>query len=224
MCSRYFLDADGNVIAFTFQVPVHDRIRKRYNIAPTQEAPVIRSAREGGREVAMLRWGLVPFWARDPSVATRMINARSETVKEKPAFRQAFRSRRCAIPASGFYEWTGEPRRRVPHAITVEGRPLVAFAGLWECWKDAQGSPLETFTILTTAANPFMAPMHDRMPAILAQGDLDAWLAGSTEEAWKAIRPYAERPMREREVSRALNNPRNESPDVWTLAAEDLLR
>ena len=216
MCSRYFLDADGNVIAYTFSVPVHDRIRKRFNIAPSQEAPVVRAAESGAREVAMLRWGLVPFWAKDPSLGSRMINARSETVKEKPAFRQAFKARRCAIPASGFYEWTGDPKHRVPHAITVEGRPLIAFAGLWECWRDPEGEPLETFTILTTAANRFVAGMHDRMPAILAGGDIDTWLTGGIEDAWKVIRPYPEEAMRERTVSRALNNPRNESPDVWT--------
>lgn len=219
MCSRYFLDADGNVIAYTFQVPVHDRIRKRFNIAPSQEAPVIRAAQEAGaREVAMLRWGLVPFWAKDPSVGSRMINARSETVIEKPAFRQAFRSRRCAIPASGFYEWTGDPKHRVPHAITVEGRPVIAFAGLWECWKDAQGKPLETYTILTTAANDFVAGMHDRMPAILGANDLDTWLAGSVEQAWKLIGPYPGEAMRERVVSRAVNNPRNESPELLSAA------
>ncbi len=222
MCSRYFLDADGNVIAYTFRVPVNDRIRKRFNIAPTQEAPVVRAAREGGaREIAMLRWGLVPSWARDPSGATRMINARSETVREKPAFRQAFRSRRCAVPASGFYEWTGEAKRRVPHAITVQGRALIAFAALWERWKDARGAPLETYTILTTAANRFVAPMHDRMPVILADGDLDAWLSGTPEDAWQAIRPYPEEAMRERAVSRALNDPRNESPEVWENDAQD---
>ena len=220
MCSRYFLDADGNIIAFTFQVPVHDRIRKRYNIAPSQEAPVVRATEGGARELAMLRWGLVPFWAKDPSVASRMINARSETVMEKPAFRQAFRSRRCAIPASGFYEWTGDPKHRIPHAITVEGRPLVAFAGLWECWKDAAGKPLETFTILTTSANRFVSGMHDRMPAILVDGDIDAWLTGGIEDAWKVIRPYPEESMRERVVSRALNNPRNESPDVWEMRSD----
>jgi putative SOS response-associated peptidase YedK len=215
MCSRYFLDADGNVIAYTFSVPVHDRIRKRFNIAPSQEAPVVRADASGTRRIAMLRWGLVPFWAKDPSLGSRMINARSETVKEKPAFRQAFKSRRCAIPASGFYEWTGDPKHRVPHAITVEGRALIAFAGLWECWKDPEGKPLETFTILTTAANRFVAGMHDRMPAILADGDVDTWLTGGIEDAWKVIRPYPEEAMRERTVSRALNNPRNESPDVW---------
>jgi putative SOS response-associated peptidase YedK len=215
MCSRYFLDADGNVIAFTFGVPADIRIAPRVNIAPSQEAPVIRARKEGGgRELAMLRWGLVPFWAKDPAIASRMINARCETIAGKPAFREAFRSRRCAIPASGFYEWTGEPRRRVPHRISIEERPLIAFAGLWERWKDAQGKPLDTYTIVTTPANGFVSAMHDRMPAILADADIDTWLSGTAEEAWTAIRPCPDEAMRERAVSRALNDPRNETPDL----------
>jgi|SRR5215831_13382128 len=212
MCSRYFLDADGNIIAYTFRVPAEPRIVRRANIAPTQEAPVIRATRDGAaREVAMLRWGLVPFWAKDPSIGHKLINARSESALEKPAFREAFRARRCAIPASGFYEWTGVPKHRVPHAITVEGRPIVAFAGLWERWKGANGQRLETYTILTTAANAFVAPMHDRMPAILAEHDIDAWLTAPPEEAAKLVRPYPDGALREREVSRAINDPRNET-------------
>jgi putative SOS response-associated peptidase YedK len=211
MCSRYFLDADGDVIAYAFRVPASERIASRFNIAPTQEAPVIRTAVGGGRELAMLRWGLVPSWAKDPSVAHRMINARGETVREKPAFRDAFRMRRCAVPASGFYEWTGDARYRVPHAITVAGRSIVAFAGLWESWRDASGKALETYTILTTEANGFIAPMHDRMPAILGENDLDPWLAGPAEDAWSVIRPYPDAELREREVTREVNNPRNES-------------
>lgn len=235
MCSRYFLDADGNIIAYTFQVPVHDRIRKRFNIAPTQEAPVIRRGREapsgnlpareaptagsenGAREVAMLRWGLVPFWAKDPAIGGKLINARCETVAEKPAFRSAFKRQRCVIPASGFFEWTGEPRHRVPHAITIEGRSLLAFAGLWESWKDAEGKPLETYTIITTPANRFMTGMHDRMPAILEHADIDTWMSGSPEDAWKLIKPHADEPMREREVTRALNSSTFESDDALTL-------
>ena len=212
MCSRYFLDADGNIIAYTFRVAAEPRILRRVNIAPTQDAPVIRATRDGtGREVAMLRWGLVPFWAKDASIGPKLINARSESAMEKPAFREAFRARRCAIPASGFYEWTGVPKHRVPHAITVAGRPIVAFAGLWERWKDAHGQRLETYTILTTAANAFVAPMHDRMPAILAEHDIDAWLTAPPEDAAKLVRPYPDGELREREVSRAINDPRNET-------------
>ena len=119
MCSRYFLDADGNIIAYTFHVPVHDRVRKRFNIAPTQEAPVVRVGATGVREVALLRWGLVPSWAKELKVGTRMINARGETVAEKPAFRAAMKQRRCIVPATGFFEWQGEPGAKQPFAITV---------------------------------------------------------------------------------------------------------
>src|SRR5438067_141368 len=153
MCSRYFLDADGNIIAYTFRVPVDERVRKRFNIAPTQDAPVVRVAKDGAREVAMLRWGLVPFWAKDAKVGTKMINARSEEARAKPAFREAMRERRCAVPASGFYEWRGEPGRKQAYAVTMPEGKLFAFAGLWERWRPRQGEPLETFTIMTTDAN-----------------------------------------------------------------------
>jgi putative SOS response-associated peptidase YedK len=217
MCSRYFLDADGNVIAYTFSVPVHDRIRKRFNIAPTQEAPVVRTAESGAREVAMLRWGLVPSWARDLSIGNRMINARSETAAEKPSFRQALRKRRCLVPASGFYEWTGEPGHKIPHAITVADQPVFAFAGLWECWHDKanpDAPPVETFTLLTTSANRALAAVHDRMPVILAAGDHENWLHARPEEAAQLLRPYADDAIRERVVSTRVNNPRNEAEDL----------
>ncbi|HXN15120.1 MAG TPA: SOS response-associated peptidase [Usitatibacter sp.] len=214
MCSRYFLDADGNVIAYTFTVPVDERIRPRFNIAPTQEAPVIRAAKDGGREVAMLRWGLVPFWAKDPKIGHKMINARGETVLEKPAFRNAFASRRCIVPASGFFEWTGAPGAKLPHAITLADRPLIAMAGLWERWRDAPGVPLETYTILTTPASQFMSAIHDRMPLILETADIDAWLSGPLDEARELVKPYAGEAMREREVNRLLNNPRNDSAEL----------
>jgi putative SOS response-associated peptidase YedK len=217
MCSRYFLDDDGNIIAHTFQVPVHDRIRRRFNIAPTQEAPIIRAAAQGGREVALLRWGLVPPWAKELAIGNRMINARSETVREKPAFRDAFRQRRCVVPASGFFEWTGEPKWRVPHAVTLEDRPLLSFAGLWESWKDAAGRPIETYTIITTPANRFMSGMHDRMPAILGHADVERWISATPDEAWPLIKPHADEPMRAREVTRALNSVAFESEDALCL-------
>jgi putative SOS response-associated peptidase YedK len=213
MCSRYFLDADGNVIAYTFRVPVHPGIRKRFNIAPTHEAPVVRAGAGGTREVVLLRWGLIPSWAKEPSIGSKLINARSETLAEKPAFRAALRQRRCIVPASGFFEWTGDARYRVPHAITVEGRPIVPFAGLWEAWKAPSGATIETYTIVTTDANRFVSGMHDRMPAILDEGDIDAWLHGSPEEAQAALRPYADAAMREHVVSRALNSP-NAEPEA----------
>ncbi len=216
MCSRYFLDADGNVIAYTFNVPVHDRIRKRFNIAPTQEAPVVRVNAEGEREVAMLRWGLVPFWALDPSIGNRMINARSETVAEKPSFRNAFKARRCIVPASGFFEWKGEPGRKQPYAITAADQPLFAFAGLWESWRDKSqpdAPAVETFTILTTDANEAVAAIHDRMPVILPADRLQDWLAGPPAQAQALLAPYAG-PVKIRAISKAVGNPRNDTPEI----------
>jgi putative SOS response-associated peptidase YedK len=216
MCSRYFLDADGNVISYTFHVPVHDRIRKRYNIAPTQEAPVVRATEGGAREVAMLRWGLVPYWAKDLKIGTKMINARSETVEEKPSFREAFKRRRCIVPATGFFEWQGDPGHKQPFAITFGDQPLFAFAGLWERWRDRanpDAAPIETYTILTTDSNPAVAAIHDRMPVVLPPSAHDTWLSGTPQEARTLLTPYAG-PTSLRAVSKLAGNPRNDVPEV----------
>jgi putative SOS response-associated peptidase YedK len=211
MCSRYFLDADGNVIAYTFNVPPTDKVRKRFNIAPTQEAPVVRGG-AGGREIALLRWGLVPYWARDLKVGTKMINARAESVAGKPAFRSAFQKRRCIVPATGFFEWQGEPGRKQPYAITLPHEKLIAFAGLWERWKPAEGEPVETFTIVTTEANRQVAQIHDRMPVILPMEAVETWLTAPAEEALALLKPYggdtALRP-----VGKFVSNVNNEGPE-----------
>ena len=212
MCSRYFLDADGNIIAYTFRVPVKDRIRKRFNIAPTQEAPVIRAGAGGEREVAMLRWGLVPPWAKDLKVGTNMINARSEGIEAKPSFREAVKQRRCIVPASGFFEWQGEPGRKQPYAITVPGRPLFAFAGLWERWKPRDGEPVETFTIVTTEANDRIARIHDRMPVILPMDAIDTWLTAPLDEARALLAPWAGE-VDLRAVGRHVSNVNHEGPE-----------
>ncbi|HEX4331635.1 MAG TPA: SOS response-associated peptidase [Usitatibacter sp.] len=212
MCSRYFLDADGNVIAYTFAVPENTLMRRRYNIAPTQEAPVVRVAGDGARELALLRWGLVPSWAKELAAGTKMINARAEGVEAKPAFRAAARSRRCLVPATGFYEWKALPGRKQPYAITTE-RPLFAFAGLWESWMPREGGkPIETFTIITTEANPAIASVHDRMPVILPRDAEDAWLAGDAKDAMALLTPYAA-DTKLRAVGPAVGNSRNEAPE-----------
>ena len=212
MCSRYFLDADGNVIAFTFRVPVNERIGRRYNIAPTQEAPVVRAGALGAREAAMLRWGLVPPWAKDVAVGNRMINARAEGIETKPAFREAVRSRRCLVPATGFYEWKAIAGRKQPYAINTPDRPVFAFAGVWERWQPGAGPAIETFAIVTTDASPAVAPIHDRMPVIVPPGDEDKWLAGPVDEALSILKPY-EGTVGVRAVSRIVSDPRNEVPE-----------
>ena len=212
MCSRYFLDADGNIIAYTFRVPANDRVARRFNIAPTQEAPVVRQADGGGRELALLRWGLVPSWAKDLGVGTKMINARAESVAEKPAFREALRKRRCLVPATGFFEWQGPPGRKQPYAISVPEAPLFAFAGLWESWRAAGGETVQTFAIVTTDANPAVAAIHDRMPVILTPAQADAWLDASVEDARALLAPYTG-DVRLRPVTRRMSDPRAEGPE-----------
>ena len=211
MCSRYFLDADGNVIAYTFAVPENPAVRRRFNIAPTQEAPVVRVGANGAREIAMLRWGLVPPWAKELAAGTKMINARAEGVEAKPAFRAAIRERRCLVPATGFYEWKGLPGRKQPYAITID-RPLFAFAGLWETWTPRGGEPVQTFTIITTEANPAIASVHDRMPVILPKEAEAAWLAGDAKDALAVLSPYAAE-TKLRAVGPAVGNSKNEAPE-----------
>jgi putative SOS response-associated peptidase YedK len=220
MCSRYFLDADGNIIAYTFRVPVREPIRKRFNIAPTQHAPVIRVDAQGVREVAQLRWGLVPFWARELAAGNKMINARCEGIESKPAFRAAVRERRCLVPASGFFEWKGAPGRKQPFAITLPDRALFALAGLWETWKAPGGEAVETFTIVTTGANESIARIHDRMPVILPEEAEEGWLTGAPIEACKLLTPYSGA-VNLRAVSRIVSNSRNDGPECLNDAEPD---
>jgi putative SOS response-associated peptidase YedK len=213
MCSRYFLDADGHVIAYTFRVPAVPGVSKRFNIAPTQQAPVVRVSREGAREIAMLRWGLVPFWAKELRIGTTMINARSEGIDAKPAFREAMKSRRCVVPATGFFEWQGErPGRKQPYAITVPEMPVFGFAGLWERWRPEKDAvPVETFTIATAEANEAVARIHDRMPVILPMEAIDTWLTGPADAARALLKPY-EGHVELRAVGTFVSNVNNEGP------------
>ena len=212
MCSRYFLDADGNIIAHTFRVPLRGPIRKRFNIAPTQEAPVVRVSKDGEREVAILRWGLVPSWAKDLKVGTRMINARCEGVEAKPSFREAVRQRRCIVPATGFFEWQGKAGHKQPFAITLPGQSLFAFAGLWERWKGTDSEPVETFTIVTNEANESVARIHDRMPVILPMDAIETWLTAAPEDARQLLKPY-EGAIELRAVGKYVSNVSNEGPE-----------
>lgn len=190
----------------------------RYNIAPTQDAPIIRLA-EGGaaRRIGLLRWGLLPHWAKSPATAARMINARSETAADKPAFREAFRQRRCLVPADGFFEWKKDERGKQPYLIGNRDETPFAMAGLWEWWP---GSPehedaIESFTILTTTPNDLVRPLHDRMPVILAPDDHERWLDPGLEdpEAIRALcRPHPAETMVARPVSRRVNSPANDDP------------
>jgi putative SOS response-associated peptidase YedK len=199
-------------------VPVARPIARRFNIAPTQEAPVVRLSAEGEREIALLRWGLVPFWAKDRKFGTKAINARSEGIEAKPAFREAFRQRRCIVPATGFFEWQGEPGRKQPFAITLPGQALFAFAGLWERWKAPDGEAMETFAIITTEANEAVARIHDRMPVILPMDAVDTWLSAPPAEASTLLKPW-EAPVELRAVGKYVSSVKNEGPECLQDAA-----
>ncbi len=148
----------------------------RYNVAPTQQVPVVREGADGENRLDLLHWGLIPAWAKERGIACNMINARSETLLEKPSFRQAFKYRRCVVPASGFYEWRHEGKQNIPRYIRIrDGLPML-FAGLWESWKSPDGELVESFTILTTVANRLLEPIHERMPVILHPDECGRWL------------------------------------------------
>jgi putative SOS response-associated peptidase YedK len=217
MCGRFTLYSSPVVLAREFELGALPLLLPRYNIAPTQPVALVRCAAENGvRQWALARWGLVPSWADDVKIGQRMINARSETVAEKPSFRSAFRRRRCLVPADGYYEWqaaTAGPKR--PFYIhRVDDRPL-AIAGLWECWQAPDGTQLETCTLLTTAANDRLRPIHDRMPVFLDEPSRHVWLdPHSPSPALLALlRPADDNLFATREVSPRVNNPRHEAAD-----------
>lgn len=218
MCGRFTLFADPERLAERFQAALPaDGLQPRYNAAPTQRLPVILN--EAPAAIQLLQWGLIPFWAKDPAIGSRMINARSETLAEKPAFRAAFRKRRCLVLADGFYEWlrsipeaAGQSGMKPPggkqpmHITLASGEPF-AMAGLWETWDAPDGSLLRTFTIITGEPNELVAPIHNRMPAILRPEHEAIWLDNAAEPAiWQDIlRPYPAERMTAYPVSRRVN-------------------
>ena len=234
MCGRFILTTPLEALAEIFGFSERPNLAPRYNIAPTQNIPALRAenggvkegrAENGGAEkggevhLTQLHWGLVPFWAKEKSIAARMINARAETVAEKPAFRAAFRHRRCLIPADGFYEWkTAEDGGKQPYLIRRRDRAPFVFAGLWESWEDKEsGEVLESCSIVTTDANETLSPIHHRMPVILDSSDGRFWMtAGSGEEkALKALlKPAPDEPFEAFPVSRAVNKVANDGPEL----------
>ncbi len=220
MCGRYTLSVPLSNLIDAFEVPPPDfDLTARFNISPTQDAPVVALG-EKGRGMGLLRWGLVPSWAREPSLGSRLINARSETVREKPAFRGAFQRRRCLVPADGWFEWRKEdpqgPRggTKTPFWIHREGRLLLAFAGLWERWEPRAGAPLFTFAILTAEAAPALRPIHDRMPVILPREAWTRWLDPHTpgEDLVPLLASQGPPDLRAHAVSTLVNSPRNDLP------------
>lgn len=216
MCGRFFiaLKYDDLETAFPEFEPPREW-QPRYNIAPTQPVPVV--ANDGQPYITFFQWGLVPSWAKDPSIGNRMINARAETLAEKPSFRAAYRRRRCLILADGFYEWRAEPgqRAKTPLAIRLRSGAPFAFAGLWEVWRP-DDTPLLTCTIITTEPNALMAPIHDRMPVILPRSAYATWLdpaERSPHDLQHLLTPYPAEEMLAYPVSTLVNNPANDVPE-----------
>ncbi len=216
MCGRYVLVADPNIIQQSFNLDTIIEFAPRYNIAPTQYVPVITNERP--KALDLYRWGLIPSWAKDESIGNKMINARADGVAEKPSYRSAFKRRRCLVPATGFYEWQkGDGKTKTPMFIHPTDQDVFAFAGLWEVWHSSDGSELRTFTIITTDANDFMRPIHDRMPVILHKADYDLWLEPGEVPAAKLqplLRGYESSKMTAYEVSRAVNTPMIDEPQL----------
>lgn len=216
MCGRYTLSTPTDLLSDLFELETAVEVQPRFNIAPTQSAPVVRvDAGDRVRRLDTLKWGLVPFWAKEPSIGNRMINARAETVAEKPAYRVSFRKKRCLILADGFYEWqaTGGPKQ--PFFFhRGDGYPF-AMAGLWDRWEKGEEAPLETFTIITTEANELVAPIHKRMPVILAEPHFEKWLDPGFEDKESLAQMLAPAPPETLEalpVSTYVNSPANEGP------------
>lgn len=185
----------------------------RYNIAPTQEAICVRQSREGRRTGQLMKWGLVPSWSKDPTIGARLINARAETVAEKPSFRKAFQRRRCLVLADGYYEWQKRGKQKQPYFFRMRDDAPFAFAGLWEVWGPSQDQRLFSFTIITTRPNRLQAPIHDRMPAILHARDYDQWLDRSLDDEAAlqgVLLPYEAELMVSGPVNRHVNNARND--------------
>lgn len=224
MCGRYKLEAPTGRVFDTFALGgTRLNLQPRYNIAPTQDAPVIRRT-PTGRQIALIRWGMIPHWSPAPRPGAPpgpgQINARAETVAVKPTFRDALRLRRCLVPADGFYEWEGAGREKQPMLFEMKDGGPFAFAGLWERW-DRAGAPRETFTIICTAANALVGRIHDRMPVILAPDRWDAWLDAQGHDAAAVLplfTPYPADAMTMRPVSRALGDVRQDDPSLLTPA------
>ncbi len=213
MCGRFAFYSPGEATAALFGVEAAPAVEQRYNIAPTQYIAAIRRGDEENNEMAMLRWGLVPSWAKDPSIGNRMINARAETLAEKPSFRTAYRKRRCLILADGFYEWHTENDVKIPYYISLASGNPFAFAGLWEHWQSKEtDEKLQTTTIVTTAANDFLSQLHHRMPIVLESESANRWLDGDMGllDELTANAPA----LQAWPVDRVMNNARNEAPEL----------
>ena len=212
MCGRFtFSEFEG--IEERFQIEPQN-LKPNYNVAPTQDVPVIINNETN--HLAMFRWGLIPFWAKDPSIGNKMINARAETVDEKPSFKHSLKRKRCLVVADGFYEWKKEGSTKRPHRVTLKQNKLFGFAGLWDTWKSPTGEIINSCSIITTTPNKIMVAIHDRMPVILSRDSERVWLDQSIVESHllkSLLVPYPSDLMNAYEVSSLVNSPKNNVPE-----------
>ncbi len=216
MCGRYVIKSTPEAIRELFGYVDQPNFPPRYNIAPTQPVPIVRLM-EGKRRLVLVRWGLIPSWVKDPRTFTLLINARGESAIDKPAFRAAMRHRRCLFPADGFYEWKVTPTGKRPYFVRLQSGGPMAFAGLWETWTGPNGEEQESAAIVTTAANRTLAPIHERMPVIVAPAAFDLWLDTKRVDAETAaalIAPAPENLLEAYEISPAVNRVANDSPEL----------
>jgi putative SOS response-associated peptidase YedK len=215
MCGRFSRKATLQAIIDEFEIEdVTGTIEPSYNVAPGQDVAVI--LKDENRKLGLLKWGLIPSWAKDPAIGNRMINARAESVAEKPSFKHPIRRKRCLIVADGFYEWRKEGKQKVPMYIFLKDQKPFVFAGLWDTWTAPDGKKVATCTIITTEPNTFMERIHNRMPVILPKHHIDTWLDRSIDneqEVLPLLKPYPEKEMDAYEVSRFVNSPKNNSPE-----------
>lgn len=205
MCGRFVLKAPPSELVTRFGLDECAAFGPRYNIPPGTDIPVIRQSPEGKRVLHLLRWGLIPPWAKDPGIGAKLNNARGESVAEKPSFRDAFKRRRCLVPADGFYEWKAEGKIKQPYYISLKSGEPMAMAGVWESWKAPDGNILRTVCIVTTGQNALMETIHERMPVIIGPEDRLEWLAAPADEIQRLLAPYAAEEMQAWPVSRRVN-------------------
>ncbi len=218
MCGRFAL-TDIDAIFSKYRVVISEdfKITPHYNFAPAQNIPVIYKDNNQQNRIELMKWGLVPFWAKDPKIGYGMINARAETLNKKPSFKHILKSKRCLVPSSGFYEWEKIDKHKIPYYVGIKNCKIFSFAGLFDNWKDSEGNELRTFTIITTDANKTLKPIHDRMPVILEREFEEKWLDTRTQDfdsLSKMLKPYPDDQMIAYTVSNEVNNPKNDNPEL----------
>jgi putative SOS response-associated peptidase YedK len=214
MCGRFSIAKEAEDIVARFEAGLANAFSKNYNAAPTQNLPVKTNSEP--HVINFYRWGLVPFWAKDESIGSKLINARAETVSIKPSFKNSLKSRRCLVISDGFFEWKKMAGLKQPYRVTLKNEDLYAYAGLWDIWKDTQGNAVNSFTIITTDANELVSELHNRMPVILNREDEALWLDNHAEtgDLLNLLKPFPSELMTKFPVSTLVNSPLNNSPDI----------